>query len=42
MESVKITDTQKEVLTEVIEDIIKDIKNVVTFEELLSYQTQGD
>jgi len=42
MEKVQITNEQKEALVEVIQEVIPTIKNIITFDELLNYATQGD
>lgn len=37
-----MTEEQKETLVEVIKEVIPNIKNTISFDELLNFQTQGD
>ena len=40
--NVQITEETKEALVEVIKEVIPNIKNTISFDELLNFQTQGD
>lgn len=40
--NVQITEEQKEALTEILQEVIPTIKNTISFDELLNYQSQGD
>jgi len=42
MEKVQITNEQKETLAEILQEVIPNIKNTITFEDLINFQSQGD
>lgn len=42
MEKKELTQEQKETLSEVIQEILPTIKNTISFNELLNFQSQGD
>lgn len=40
--NVQIPKETKEALADVIKEVIPNIKNIISFDELLNYATQGD